>query len=98
MQPQLDVRYLREVALNYGDTKRRKIMGLIKAGEGTLGGALADQWKEFFYCDSMKKNVMMVKGQKCVSGRSSNKKGNDNIISNGSGISVADGLHGNGNG
>ena len=55
MQPQLDVGYLSEVALNYGDTKRRKIMGLIKAGAGTLGGALADQWKEFFYCDSMKK-------------------------------------------
>ena len=55
MQPLLDVRYLREVALNYGDTKRRKIMGLIKAGARTLGGALADQWKDFFYCDSMKK-------------------------------------------
>ena len=33
----------------------------------------------------------MTKGQKRVSGRSSNTKGNDNIISNGSGIAVADG-------
>lgn len=66
-------------------------MGLIKAGIGALGGTLADQWKEFFYCDSLNKNVMLVKGQKQISGRSSNTKGNDNIISNGSGIAVADG-------
>ncbi len=66
-------------------------MGLIKAGLGALGGTLADQWKEFFYCDSISKDVLVVKGQKKVSGRSSNTKGNDNIISNGSGIAVADG-------
>ncbi len=66
-------------------------MGLIKAGIGALGGVLADQWKEFFYCDSLENDVLMVKGSKRVSGRSSNTKGNDNIISNGSGIAVADG-------
>ncbi len=66
-------------------------MGLIKAGVGALGGTLADQWKEFFYCDSIDKDVMMVKGQKRTGSRSSNTKGNDNIISNGSGIAVADG-------
>ncbi len=66
-------------------------MGLIKAGLGALGGTLADQWKEFFYCDSLENDVLMVKGSKRVSGRSSNTKGNDNIISNGSGIAVADG-------
>ena len=66
-------------------------MGLIKAGLGALGGTLADQWKEFFYCESMDKNVMVTKGQKRTSSRSSNTKGNDNIISNGSGIAVADG-------
>lgn len=66
-------------------------MGLIKAGAGALGGTLADQWKEFFYCEALDKEVLMVKGQKSVSGRSSNTKGNDNIISNGSGIAVADG-------
>lgn len=66
-------------------------MGLIKAGIGALGGTLADQWKEFFYCDAIDKDVMMVKGQKRTSSRSSNTKGNDNIISNGSGIAVADG-------
>ncbi len=66
-------------------------MGLIKAGIGALGGTLADQWKEFFYCESMPKEVLVTKGQKRISSRSSNTKGNDNIISNGSGIAVADG-------
>lgn len=66
-------------------------MGLIKAALGAAGGTLADQWKEFFYCDALEKDVMVVKGQKRVGGRSSNTKGNDNIISNGSGIAVADG-------
>ena len=66
-------------------------MGLIKAGLGALGGSLADQWKEFFSCDALDNDVLVVKGQKQVSGRSSNTKGNDNVISNGSGIAVADG-------
>ena len=66
-------------------------MGLIKAGMGALGGVLADQWKEFFYCDSLPSDVLVRKGQKRISGRSSNTKASDNIISNGSGIAVADG-------
>ena len=66
-------------------------MGLIKAGIGALGGVLADQWKEFFYCDALNMDTLVVKGQKRVSGRSSNTKGSDNVISNGSGIAVADG-------
>jgi len=66
-------------------------MGLLKAGFGALGGTLADQWKEFFYCDAIDRDVMVVKGQKRTSSRSSNTKGDDNIISNGSGIAVADG-------
>ena len=66
-------------------------MGLIKAGIGALGGTLADQWKEFFYCEALPNDVLMRKGQKRVSGRSSNTKGSDNIITNGSGIAVADG-------
>ena len=66
-------------------------MGLIKAGVGALGGTLADQWKEFFYCESISKEVLVTKGQKRITSRSSNTKGNDNIISSGSGIAVADG-------
>ena len=44
-------------------------MGLIKAGAGSFGGTLADQWKEFFYCDALSPEVLAVKGQKRVSGR-----------------------------
>lgn len=66
-------------------------MGLIRAAIGAAGGTLADQWKEFFYCEAMDKTVLAVKGQKRANGLFSNIKGNDNIISNGSGIAVADG-------
>ena len=66
-------------------------MGLIKAGLGAIGGVLADQWKEYFYCEAIDSNVLMVKGKKRTSSRSSNTKGEDNIISNGSVIAVADG-------
>lgn len=66
-------------------------MGLIKAGLSAAGGTLADQWKEFFYCDAMEKEVLVTKGRKRTSSRSSNQRGNENIISNGSKIAVADG-------
>lgn len=66
-------------------------MGLIKAGIGALGSTFADQWKEFFYCDALPTDVLVRKGAKRISGRSSNTKGSDNVISNGSGIAVADG-------
>ena len=68
-------------------------MGLIKAAIGSVGGVLADQWKEFFYCDSLNENILMAKGQKRTSrhGRSGNTDGEDNIISNGSRIAVNNG-------
>ncbi len=66
-------------------------MGLIRAGLGAAGGVLADQWKEFFYCEALPADVLAVKGSKQVSGRSANTAGEDNIISNGSVIAVADG-------
>ncbi|HZJ68394.1 MAG TPA: SPFH domain-containing protein [Candidatus Eisenbacteria bacterium] len=66
-------------------------MGLIKAITGATGGVLADQWKEFFYSESLPNDVLVRKGQKLIGNRSSNKKGSDNIISNGSGIVVNDG-------
>ena len=65
-------------------------MGLIQAAMGAAGGVLADQWREYFYCESIPESVMAVKGQRRVTGRGSNK-GVDNIISNGSIIAVADG-------
>ena len=66
-------------------------MGLIKAAFGAAGGVLADQWKDYFYCDSMPADVLMTKGHKRNSGRSSNTKGSDNIISNGSVININEG-------
>ena len=66
-------------------------MGLIKAALGAAGGVMADQWKEYFYCEAIPADVLAVKGQKKVTGRSSNRRGDDNIITNGSLIAVADG-------
>ena len=66
-------------------------MGLLKAGVGALGGVLADQWRDYFYCESMDADVLVTKGVKRTGGRSSNKKGEDNIISNGSIININDG-------
>ncbi len=66
-------------------------MGLIKAGVGALGGVLADQWKEYIYCDALPADVLAVKASKRTSGRSSNKKGFENVISHGSVVAVADG-------
>ncbi|MFR2011394.1 MAG: SPFH domain-containing protein [Christensenellales bacterium] len=66
-------------------------MGLIRAMGGAVGGTLADQWKEYFYCEAMDADVLVCKGQKRVSGRSSNTKGSDNIITNGSVVAVNEG-------
>ena len=63
-------------------------MGLIKAALGAAGGVMADQWKEFFYCEAIPSDVLVVKGQKKVTGRSSNKRGDNNIITNGSLIAM----------
>ena len=66
-------------------------MGLIKAGLGALGGTLADQWKDFFVCESLPANVLAIKGEKRIGNRSSNTKATDNIITTGSKILIADG-------
>ena len=63
-------------------------MGLLQAGIGALSGVLADQWREYFYCESMPENVLMVKGSKRTGG---NNKGRDNVISNGSIVAVNEG-------
>ena len=66
-------------------------MGLIRAAQDAIGGVMADQWKEYFYHDALPNDILMVRAEKKLSGRSSNRKGSDDIISNGSVISVADG-------
>ncbi|GHU25793.1 virion core protein [Spirochaetia bacterium] len=67
--------------------------GIVGAVSGAAGGVLADTWRDFFYCDSLSDTILMAKGQKRISqkGRSVNTKGEENIISNGSIISVNDG-------
>jgi len=66
-------------------------MGLIKSALGSVSTVLADQWREFFYCDSMDANTLVSKGSKRVSKKSSNTKGSENIISNGSIVAVNEG-------
>ncbi len=66
-------------------------MGLIRAAVNAAAGTFADQWKEYFYCEAMDSEVLVKKGRKKSSGRSSNRHGSDNVITDGSGIAVADG-------
>ena len=66
-------------------------MGLIKAALGSIGSTLGDQWREYFYCDSLTADVLMTKGIKQTNKRSSNTKGSDNVITNGAVIAVNEG-------
>ena len=66
-------------------------MGLIKVIKAAVGSTMADPWKEYFYCDSLSNDVLMVKGQKKVNGGRNGNNGSDNIISNGSVIAVNEG-------
>ncbi len=67
-------------------------MGLIRAIGGAIGGVMADQWKDYFYCESMDDDVLVVKGEHRTKGKFGAKnKGHDNIISNGSVIAVNEG-------
>lgn len=66
-------------------------MGLLKAGIGALSGVLADSWRDYFYCEALEADVLVAKGVKRAGKRSSNTKGTDNIISDGSIIAVNDG-------
>lgn len=66
-------------------------MGLLKAGIGAASGVLADEWREYFYCEAMKDGLIVAKASKRTSKRSSNRHGEENIISNGSVIAVNEG-------
>lgn len=66
-------------------------MGLIKAALGAITTELADQWKEYIYCDSLDLNTLVKKGEVRVSGSSSNTNRSDNIITNGSKVAVNEG-------
>ena len=64
-------------------------MGLILATLNAASGTLRDQWKEYFYCDAISADTICVKAHKKTQGFGNH--GNDNIISGGSIIAVADG-------
>lgn len=66
-------------------------MGLIKAAVSSFNSVMADQWKEFFYCDSLPPDVLAIKGRKRTGANSQNTKGSDNIITNGSVVVVNEG-------
>ncbi|MCR5671272.1 MAG: SPFH domain-containing protein [Butyrivibrio sp.] len=60
-------------------------MGLISAALASGGSVLSDQWRDYFYCESLSSDVLMTKASK------KQGKGNDNIISNGSIVAVNEG-------
>ncbi|MCR5729929.1 MAG: SPFH domain-containing protein [Ruminococcus sp.] len=66
-------------------------MGLIRAALVGAATTLADTWEEFFVCDSIPADVIVVRGKKQLGKHSSNKKGNENVISDGSSIVVHEG-------
>lgn len=65
-------------------------MGLIKASINAVSGNLADQYKEYIYCESLSNDILAAKGHKRVGSRGTNK-GDDNVITDGSAIAVNDG-------
>ena len=66
-------------------------MGLIAAALGAGSNVLSNQWKEYFYMDAIPNDTLIVAGKHKVTGRSTNTKGEENVITNGSKIVVADG-------
>lgn len=66
-------------------------MGLIQAFKGSVSGELANQWKELFVSDSMSADTLVKRAEHKVSGRSSNTKGDADVITKGSAIIVNEG-------
>ena len=66
-------------------------MGILKVGAGAAASVLEDSWREYFYCPSLEADVLAKKGENRRSGRGANRKGVENVISNGSVIAVNEG-------
>ncbi len=66
-------------------------MGVIRAITSSLGSVAKEQWKEAFFMDALPVEILMARGHKHISGRSTNDRVDDEVISNGSLLSVADG-------
>ncbi|QQO07826.1 SPFH domain-containing protein [Breznakiella homolactica] len=65
-------------------------MGIIKAAVGSIGGTLADQWKDVIKADSMTNATLITRGVQYRKNdkRNSNTKGSDGVITDGSLIHV----------
>lgn len=66
-------------------------MGLIKSIINAASGTLADQWIDFYTCDSLSSEVLMAVGTRPTQAKSGNTKYSENIITDGAKINVADG-------
>lgn len=66
-------------------------MRLLKAVHGALGSVMQEQWKEIFWCDSLNDNTLLVRAHKQTEPRSANTRQNDDVLTNGSVLCVADG-------
>ncbi len=69
-------------------------MGLIRALTGAVGSSAADQWKEYFACDSLSNDVLVAKGEFKTQKRrffGTNNRASEDIITNGSIITVNEG-------
>lgn len=66
-------------------------MGLLKAVHGALGSVMQEQWKEIFWCDSLNDNTLLVRAHKQTGARSANTRQDDDVLTNGSVLCVADG-------
>ena len=82
---------LKSIIGNVASGVGNAVSGVVNAGVDAVAGTMANQWKEFFYCDAIREDYLMVRGHKRTNGRAANNKGDDNIITNGSVIAVADG-------
>lgn len=65
-------------------------MGIFKAISSAISGSMKDQWKEMFYCNAIPNDILLVRGHKVQTERSANN-GDDNVITDGSIVCVADG-------
>ena len=79
---------LKQIIRNAANSAMNTGIGQAIIGAGSA--MIADQWKEFFYCDTIPNDTFVVKGQKQVK-KGVNTKGSDNIITNGSVIVVNEG-------
>ena len=67
-------------------------MGLIRAGLNAIGGTMAGQWKEYLYVDALPESVLAARAMKKTKGRfGGSRTEDDNVITDGSVIAVADG-------